>query len=98
MNQERVAKILLAPHITEKATMMGEKANQYVFKVASDADKGEIKSAVESLFTVQVDSVRVLNVKGKQKRFGARMGRRKDWKKAYVKLKDGHDIDFMGAE
>jgi large subunit ribosomal protein L23 len=98
MNQERVAKILLAPHITEKATMMGEKANQYVFKVAGDADKGEIKTAVESLFTVQVDSVRVLNVKGKQKRFGARMGRRKNWKKAYVKLKAGHDIDFMGAE
>jgi large subunit ribosomal protein L23 len=98
MNQERVAKILLAPHITEKATMMGDKANQYVFKVASDADKGEIKTAVEKMFDVQVASVQVLNVKGKQKRFGARMGSRKDWKKAYVKLKDGHDIDFMGAE
>jgi large subunit ribosomal protein L23 len=98
MNQERVAKILLAPHITEKATMMGDKANQYVFKVASDANKSEIKSAVEKMFDVQVAAVQVLNVKGKQKRFGARMGSRKDWKKAYVKLKDGHDIDFMGAE
>lgn len=98
MNQERVAKILLAPHITEKATMMGDKANQYVFKVVSDANKTEIKSAVEKMFDVQVASVQVLNVKGKVKRSGVRMGSRKDWKKAYVKLKDGHDIDFMGAE
>ena len=68
-----------------------------VFKVATDADKTEIKSAVEQLFEVEVTGVRTVNVKGKTKRHGMRMGKRKDWKKAYVTLKEGHDIDFVGG-
>jgi large subunit ribosomal protein L23 len=84
--------------VTEKATLIGDTSNQFVFKVIQDAEKGEIKHAVETMFNVQVDSVRTLNVKGKTKRFGWRMGKRKNWKKAYVRLKPGHDIDFTGGE
>lgn len=98
MNDERLAKILLAPHISEKATRVGESANQVVFRVAKDARKPEIRRAVEKMFDVEVDSVTVTNMKGKRKRFGRIQGRRADWKKAYVSLKPGHDIDFMGAE
>jgi large subunit ribosomal protein L23 len=98
MNQERIMKVLLAPHITEKTAIAGETANQYAFRVASDATKPEIKAAIESLFDVKVDSVRVLNTKGKTKRFGARFGRRKDWKKAYVRVQDGQSIEFLGGE
>jgi len=98
MSQDRIANILLSPHVTEKATMVGEGSNQYVFKVLKNANKREIKTAVEKMFNVQVASVSVLNVKGKNKRFGQQMGRRKDWKKAYVRLAVGHDIDFLGAE
>ena len=98
MNFDRAANVLLAPHVTEKATLIGDTSNQFVFKVASDANKNEIKHAVETMFNVEVDSVSTLNVKGKTKRFGWRMGKRKNWKKAYVRLKPGQDIDFMGAE
>ena len=98
MNQERIMKVLLGPHVTEKTTNIGESSNQYVFQVMTDATKPEIKQAVETLFEVDVDAVRVTNVKGKEKRFGQRMGRRKDWKKAYVRVKDGQSIDFMGGE
>ena len=98
MNQERIMNVILAPHVTEKAANVGESSNQYVFRVASDATKPEIKKAVEALFEVEVDAVRVLNTKGKTKRFGARMGRRKDWKKAYVRVKAGQEIDFIGGE
>jgi large subunit ribosomal protein L23 len=98
MNFDRAANILLSPHVTEKATLIGDTSNQFVFKVIQDAEKGEIKHAVETMFNVQVDSVRTLNVKGKTKRFGWRMGKRKNWKKAYVRLKPGHDIDFTGGE
>jgi len=98
MNHDRIANILLSPHVTEKATMVGEGSNQYVFKVLKNANKREIKAAVEKMFNVQVASVSVLNVKGKSKRFGYEMGRRKDWKKAYVRLEAGHDIDFIGGE
>jgi len=98
MNQERIMKVLLGPHVTEKTTNIGESSNQYVFQVTTDATKPEIKQAVETLFQVNVDAVRVTNVKGKEKRFGQRMGRRKDWKKAYVRVKDGQTIDFMGGE
>ena len=98
MNQERIMKVILAPHITEKAANVGESSNQYVFKVAPDATKPEIKQAIEALFEVQVDAVRVLNTKGKTKRSGARLGRRKDWKKAYVRVKAGQEIDFIGSE
>jgi len=98
MNQQRLATILQLPHVTEKSTLVGEKSNQYVFKVLSNANKKEIKAAVEKMFTVEVLNVQTLNVKGKQKRFGAGIGKRKNWKKAYVRLKSGHEIDFMGAD
>ena len=98
MNEERLLKILLAPHVSEKATRVAERYNQVVFKVARDAAKPEIKDAVEMLFKVKVEGVTVVNVKGKRKRFGAIQGRRSDWKKAYVSLETGHEIDFMVAE
>jgi large subunit ribosomal protein L23 len=98
MNQERLLKILLAPHVSEKANRIAERHNQVVFKVVRDATKPEIKGAVEMLFKVKVKGVTVINVKGKRKRFGAIQGRRSDWKKAYVSLEAGHEIDFLVAE
>lgn len=97
MNQERLLKVILAPHVSEKSTVASEANNTLVFKVTTDAEKAEIKSAVESLFEVEVAGVRTVNVKGKTKRHGATFGKRKDWKKAYVTLKEGHDIDFVGG-
>jgi large subunit ribosomal protein L23 len=98
MNQERLLTVLLGPHISEKGTFLAEKNNQVVFKVRRDAKKAEIRAAVELLFEVKVDGVQVVNQKGKSKRFGRYMGHRSDWKKAYVRLAEGHDIDFIGAE
>jgi len=98
MNQERLFKVLLGPHITEKASMTSGDAAQVVFKVATDASKLEVKKAVEKLFEVKVDDVRVANVKGKTRRTKTGMGRRSDWKKAYVRLAEGQDIDFSVAE
>ncbi|MGI9265289.1 MAG: 50S ribosomal protein L23 [Gammaproteobacteria bacterium] len=98
MNQERLMNVLLGPHVSEKGTVLAEKNNQVVFKVRRDAKKAEIRAAVELMFEVKVDGVQVVNQKGKSKRFGRYMGRRSDWKKAYVKLAEGHDIDFIGAE
>ena len=98
MNQERLLDVIKAPHISEKSTVVAERDNQVVFKVATDATKLEIKRAVEQLFEVKVDSVRVVNMKGKVKRHGMATGKRVDWKKAYVSLKEGQDIDFLGAE
>lgn len=97
MSQERLMKVLLAPHMSEKSTFIDDRHNQVTFKVLKDATKPEIKSAVELLFDVKVKSVQVLNVKGKKKRFGAIRGRRSDWKKAYVSLADGSEIDFLGT-
>jgi large subunit ribosomal protein L23 len=97
MSKERLMKILLSPIVSEKSAMVADSSNQFGFKVAGDASKPEIAAAVELMFDVKVDSVRTINVKGKQKRFGAVMGRRSDWKKAYVRLKAGHDIDFAGG-
>lgn len=97
MKQERLMKVLLSPHISEKSSIAAEQANQYVFKVAKDASKPEIKQAVEMMFNVEVGAVQVCNVKGKRKRFGAMQGRRPGWKKAYVTLKSGQEIDFMGS-
>lgn len=97
-NQERLLRILLAPHVSEKTNRIAERHNQVVFKVLRDASKPEIKDAVEMLFNVKVKGVTVLNVKGKRKRFGAMQGRRSDWKKAYVSLESGHEIDFLVAE
>lgn len=96
MNDQRIMNILLGPHITEKAAIVGESSNQYVFQIATNATKPEVKQAVEKLFEVEVDAVRVVNVKGKTKRTGARMGQRKNWKKAYVRVKAGQTIDFAG--
>jgi large subunit ribosomal protein L23 len=98
MNQERLMTVLLGPHVSEKGTVLAEKHNQIVFKVRRDASKAEIRAAVELMFEVKVDGVQVINQKGKSKRFGRYMGKRSDWKKAYVRLAEGHDIDFIGAE
>lgn len=98
MNQERLLKVLKGPHVSEKGTMIADKNNQIVFKVVKDATKLEVKKAVEKLFEVKVKSVQILNVKGKTRRFGQINGRRKDWKKAYVALADGFDINFSGVE
>jgi large subunit ribosomal protein L23 len=98
INEERLLKVLLAPHVSEKATLAAEGNNTVVLKVLKDANKEEIKAAVEKLFDVEVNSVRTLNVKGKTKRHGQSFGKRKDWKKAYVVLKEGQEIDFAGSE
>ncbi|PHR66069.1 50S ribosomal protein L23 [Pseudidiomarina tainanensis] len=97
MREERLLTVILAPHVSEKSTVTAETANTVVFKVAKDATKPQIKAAVEKLFEVEVDSVRTVNVKGKTKRTGMRFGKRSDWKKAYVTLKEGADIDFVGG-
>jgi large subunit ribosomal protein L23 len=97
MNQERVFKVLLGPHVSEKSTILGESANQIVFKVSRDATKQEIKQAVEKLFEVTVEDVRVTTVSGKRKGVGRIRGRRSDWKKAYVSLAEGQEIDLLGA-
>ena len=98
MSTERIMTVLLGPHLSEKSTRVGEKHNQTVFRVRRDATKAEIRAAVEFMFEVEVDRVTVVNTKGKQKRFGRTMGKRSDWKKAYVSLSEGHNIDFLGAE
>jgi large subunit ribosomal protein L23 len=95
MNQQRLMQVLLAPQISEKATYVADKNEQVVFRVASDATKPEIKAAVELLFKVGVESVQIANVKGKQKKFGRFMGSRNNWKKAYVCLKPGQEINFV---
>lgn len=97
MGQERILQVLRAPVISEKATMAADTAATHVFKVDTTSTKLEIKQAVEELFKVKVAQVRVMNVKGKAKRFGQRMGKRSDWRKAYVKLAEGQDIDFAGS-
>lgn len=97
MNDERLMSVLVSPHVSEKSTRLNEAANQVVFKVLPDARKLEIKHAVEKLFSVEVEDVQVTNVKGKRKGSGPRAGRRSDWKKAYVRLKQGDDIDFVGG-
>ncbi|NQZ53575.1 MAG: 50S ribosomal protein L23 [Piscirickettsiaceae bacterium] len=98
MNQERLTKIILGPVVAEKATRVAENNNQVVLKVLPGANKTEIKQAVETLFDVKVESVTTANVKGKTKRTGRTIGKRSDWKKAYVTLAEGADINFLGAE
>ncbi|HMV54032.1 MAG TPA: 50S ribosomal protein L23 [Rhodocyclaceae bacterium] len=94
INQNRLLQVLLAPQISEKATFIADKNEQVIFRVASDATKPEVKAAVELLFKVEVKSVQIANVKGKEKRFGRFMGRRQGWKKAFVCLKPGQEINF----
>jgi large subunit ribosomal protein L23 len=95
-SEGRLASVLLAPIVSEKATTVGEKHNQVLFKVMRDATKPEIKAAVELMFKVEVEAVNVVNVKGKVKRFGGRTGRRDHVKKAYVSLKAGQELNFSG--
>ena len=97
INKYQLAGVLEAPVISEKSTNAAEKNRQFVFKVQKQASKKQVKNAVEIMFAVEVDSVQVLNVKGKQKKVGRSVGQRSDWKKAYVKLKPGHDIEFSAA-
>lgn len=97
-SQERLMKVLLAPQISEKATYVAEKNEQVIFRVATDATKPEIKAAVEMMFKVSVNSVQVACVKGKVKRSGRVLGRRNDWKKAYVSLAPGQEINFAASE
>lgn len=94
MNKYEVANILKAPVVSEKSTMLAENQNRFVFKVQKEATKQQVKKAVELMFDVEVQAVQVLNVMGKKKRFGRSLGKRPDWKKAYVRLKPGFDIDF----
>lgn len=98
ISQERLLKVILAPVISEKSTRVADKLNQVVFRVLPDATKQEIGAAVANLFKVEVAGVQVLNVKGKVKRSGRVMGRRDNWKKAYVTLKPGQDIDFTSGQ
>ena len=94
MSRERLATVLVAPHITEKTALAMQNANQYAFRVRRDANKTEIKQAVEMMFDVKVAGVQVSNEPGKDRRFGNRIGRTQDWKKAYVRLADGQAIDY----
>ncbi|MES2365619.1 MAG: 50S ribosomal protein L23 [Sulfuriferula sp.] len=97
-NDARLMQVILAPQVSEKSTYVADKYEQVIFRVASDATKPEVKAAVELLFKVQVESVQIANVKGKQKRFGRFMGRRSDWKKAFVCLKPGQEINFTAGQ
>jgi large subunit ribosomal protein L23 len=94
MSSERLATVLVAPHITEKTALAMQNANQYAFRVRRDANKTEIKQAVELMFDVKVAGVQVSNEPGKDRRFGNRIGRTQDWKKAYVRLAEGQAIDY----
>lgn len=98
MNQVRLMNILLAPIVSEKSSRIADAHGQYAFKVMKNASKPEVKKAVELMFDVKVDSVQISNMRGKVKAHGRSLGRRSDWKKAYVKLAEGQDIDFMGTE
>ena len=96
--RERLMTVLKGPQFSEKASIVSERGNQVVFKVRADASKAEIRQAVELLFEVKVEGLSVVNVKGKQKRFGRMPGRRANWKKAYVRLAAGSQIEFLGTE
>jgi large subunit ribosomal protein L23 len=97
-HQERLMSVIYTPHLSEKSTIVAEQSNQVVFKVRTDATKAEIRQAVELLFEVKVDDVTVMNCRGKIKRHGGNSGRRAAWKKAYVTLALGSQIDFLGAD
>ena len=98
MNNERLMKIIIAPRVSEKATTKADTERQHVFSVMKDAKKLEVKKAVEMMFNVEVEQVRLLNMNGKHKRLGKIFGRTKDWKKAYVRLKEGFDISYGETE
>lgn len=96
--KERLMSVLIGPHLSEKATRLGDTNKQVVFRVRRDSTKSEIRRAVELLFEVKVEAVQVVSVAGKPRRFAGRLGRRQDWKKAYVRLAEGSDINFMGTD
>jgi large subunit ribosomal protein L23 len=98
MSKESLMNVLIGPHVSEKSARVSEGSNQFVFRVRRDARKPDIKAAVELMFEVKVESVNVVNTEGKQKRFGQRLGRRQDFKKAYVRLAPGQNINFSGTE
>ena len=97
-NIDQLMNIVLAPVVSEKSTFVADKNRQYVFRVADDATKPQIKAAIELMFKTKVDGVTVLNVHGKQRRFGKVTGRRRNWKKAYVRLAEGQEINFAATE
>lgn len=98
MNQERLLKIIVSQHISEKATIKAEKNNEYVFQILENATKPEVKDAIEFLFNTKVKSVRIVNVRPKKKLFRGVEGKRKGWKKAYVTLQADQKLDVMGAQ
>jgi len=98
VRQQRLMQVLIGPTVSEKSTMVGDKHNQFVFRVERHATKEDVKAAVELMFKVKVDGVQVLNVKGKEKRHGRFVGRRNNWKKAYVRLQAGQEINFAEGE
>ncbi len=98
MNAERLYNVLLEPHISEKGSILGDKSNQYAFKVAPNATKAEIKLAVEEIFGVKVQGVSTLNVRGKVKRSWRGLSKKKNWKKAYVRVASGQELDYMVAD
>ncbi|VAW40456.1 LSU ribosomal protein L23p (L23Ae) [hydrothermal vent metagenome] len=98
MSLNNIYTTILSPIISEKSNRIGEQSNQYVFKVAVSSNKNEVKTAIEKLFTVNVENVQILNVKGKTKAFRGKQGKRPNWKKAYVKVQQGQTIDFGVAE
>jgi large subunit ribosomal protein L23 len=98
LSAEKLMSVLIGPHLSEKSSGLAERLKQFVFKVRRDADKSDIKRAVELMFDVNVTAVQVVNCMGKSKRFGRSPGRRQDWKKAYVTLAEGQDIEFLGAQ
>jgi large subunit ribosomal protein L23 len=97
-SKDWLSRVVIAPHVSEKAARIAAEGDQYVFRVRRDATKPEIRAAVEFLFEVKVDAVRVVNQAGKEKRFGRSLGRRSDWKKAYVRLAEGQKIEMGGSE
>jgi large subunit ribosomal protein L23 len=97
-NAAQLMNVVLAPVVSEKSTFVADKNRQYVFRVADDATKPEIKAAIELMFKTKVEGVTVLNVRGKERRFGRLSGRRRNWKKAYVRLAEGQEINFAATE
>jgi len=98
IRHDQIRKILIEPHVSEKTTLLNQKSGQIAFKVRPDSNKKQIKRAVEEMFNVKVSSVKTVSVKGKKKRMGIRSGKTNDWKKAYIKLEEGQNLDFMNTE
>jgi large subunit ribosomal protein L23 len=98
IRHDQIRTILIEPHVSEKTTLLNQENGQIAFKVRSDSNKKQIKRAVEEMFNVKVSSVKTVSVKGKKKRMGIRSGKTNDWKKAYIKLAEGQNLDFMNTE